>query len=297
MLRAAREYFHDRGIMEVDCPLVSPRASIDAHIDLVPADEQRFLHSSPEYGMKRLLAEGIGDIYQLSHVFRSGEFGQRHNPEFMMAEWYRLGITFEEMIDETVEFIELFIGRSRMSQMTYRDMFLHYTGIDVASSSIESLRTYCENKRINMYRGIDEEGIDAYLNLILGAKIEPHLGHDHIFVVTHYPATQAALAQKAWINDFEVARRFEIYHKGLELANGYHELADATEQRQRLLDANAHRLVLEKEALPIDENFLKALEKGLPDCCGVAVGFDRCLMLRHDVQSIEEVIPFDWNTA
>lgn len=297
MLTAARSFFSQRYVMEVDCPLVSARASVDAHIDLIPVDKHRFLHSSPEYGMKRLLADGIGDIYQLAHVFRKDEIGEKHNPEFMMAEWYRLGISFQEMIDETVAFIELFIGERPCTQMTYREMFLEYTGLDVAKESIESLQAYCKEQNIEMYPGIEQEGIDAFLNLILGAKIEPNLGVDHLFILTHYPASQSALAKKSVIDGFAVAERFEVYHKGLELANGYHELADAKEQHQRLLEANEQRKSLGKEPLPIDTLFLQALEKGLPECCGVAVGFDRCMMLRHAAKTISEVIPFDWDLA
>lgn len=297
MLRAARDFFHARGILEVDCPLISPRASVDAHIDLIKADKNRFLHSSPEYGMKRLLANGSGDIFQLSHVFRKGEVGKKHNPEFMMAEWYRLGITFQKMIDETVAFIELFIGGWPCIQMTYREMFLEYTGIDIATATLNSLKGYCEREQLELYPDIDTEGIDAFFNLILGAKIEPQLGTDHLFVVTHYPATQSALARKTVIDGLEVSERFEVYHKGLELANGYHELADAEEQHQRLLDANTQRMALEKEPLPIDMFFIEALKKGLPDCSGVAVGFDRCMMLRHATDTIADVIPFDWDNA
>ncbi len=297
MLRAARDFFYTRGVTEVDCPLISPRASVDAHIDLISADDNRFLHSSPEYGMKRLLAEGMGDIFQLSHVFRKGEVGKKHNPEFMMAEWYRLGITFQEMVDETVEFIKLFIGEWPCVQMTYREMFLNYSGIDIATTTEASLKAYCEKEKIKLYADIDSEGLDAFLNIILGKKIEPQLGNDDIFMVTHYPATQAALAQKSVTDNFEVAERFEIYHKGLELANGYHELADAEEQLQRLLDANIHRQVLGKNPLPIDKYFIEAIKKGLPDCCGVAVGVDRCMMLRHATDTITDVTPFGWNNA
>lgn len=300
MLRRARLFFWKRKVLEVDCPLASARASVDAHIDLVSADEGRFLHSSPEYGMKRLLSQGMGDIFQLSHVFRKGEYGKKHNPEFMMAEWYRRGISFQQMIAETVDFIRLFVGSIDSLQMTYREMFLHYTAIDLTKATVASLIDFCKKKEIPLYPGIEEEGIDALLNLILGVVIEPELGKGNpcnIFILTHYPASQSALAQTTHIDDFHVAERFEVYCNGLELANGYHELAHAEEQLRRLEEANRQRQKIGKELLPIDTYFLNALKKGLPDCCGVAVGFDRCMMLRHAATHIADIMPFDWLSA
>lgn len=301
MLKQARAFFDERHILEVDCPLLTAEASVDAHIDLIPAiyhgQDKRYLHSSPEYGMKRLLAEGIGDIYQLAHVFRDGEAGRKHNPEFMMAEWYRLGITFEEMIEETIDFIRLFLGPLPFSTISYRDLFAHYAGFDYLSATPNQLMHYIEQARIPTYPSLMDEGKDALLNLILGAQIEPHLGHDGLCVLAYYPASQAALAQKQWRGPEEIAERFEVYYKGVELANGYHELANAKEQRERLVEANEMRQSLGKEMLPIDEKFLSALEKGLPECCGVAVGFDRLMMLRQDRHDIADVISWGWNLA
>lgn len=297
MLSAARHFFAERSILEVDCPLVSARASVDAHIDLIPVDSGRFLHSSPEYGMKRLLSEGIGDIFQLSHVFRREEYGRKHNPEFMMAEWYRVGFSFQEMIEETSDFIRLFTGPTPSQQMSYHQMFLKYADIDLKTATQKQLQEYCENHQLAIYENITDEGIDGYLNLILGSIVEPKLGKDRLFVVTHYPASQCALAQKTTVDGIDVAERFEIYYEGLELANGYHELGDYQEQSSRLHEANNQREVLGKSILPVDQHFLDALKKGLPDCCGVAVGFDRCMMLRQQTNTIANIIPFDWNLA
>ncbi|MEC7838873.1 MAG: EF-P lysine aminoacylase EpmA [Chlamydiota bacterium] len=297
MFRAARQFFYDRAVLEVDCPIITQKASVDAHIDLITTVDGQYLHSSPEYGMKRLLSKGVGDIYQLSHVFRSAEIGLKHNPEFMMAEWYREGITFQQMIDETIEFIKLFLGDLPIKQASYRDTFLKYTGIDIAQTDLKSLIVYCDNHNIPLYEGIKDEGLDAFFNLILGHTIEPQLGSQELFILSHYPASQAALARKTTIEGISVAERFEIYFNGVELANGYHELTDAKEQRQRLHEANRERIKLGKTQLPIDENFLKALESGLPDSCGVAVGFDRLMMLRHNTKDISDVIPFVWNQA
>lgn len=298
MFRAVRGFFDERGVIEVDCPLISSSASVDAHIDLIPIrdaqDQTRYLHSSPEYGMKRLLADGIGDIYQLAHVFRQGEYGQRHNPEFMMAEWYRLNFAFEEMIEETLDFIRVFLGPLSGSVISYREAINKFTGIDYVTASIDEIVHFLKD---DLYEGAEKEGKDALLNILLPIYVEPHLGQGELTALAYYPATQAALAKTRTVNEEGVAERFEIYYRGVELANGYHELADPQEQRQRLLEANQERLRLGKQAYPIDEHFLKALEKGLPSCCGVAVGVDRLMLLRHGKTRLSEVIPFDWQNC
>lgn len=301
LLRQARQFFFERGVLEVDCPALSRFASIDAHIDLIPAiyanQENAYLHSSPEYGMKRLLSQGIGDIYQLSHVFRDGEFSPKHNPEFMMAEWYRCGVPFTGMIEETIDFIRLFLGDHPFHVISYREAFQRYAGFDYLTSSQDDLLLYLESKGIMAYPDIAEEGVDALLNLILGAVIEPQLGRNGLCVLAYYPSTQAALANTIHRGDERVAERFEVYFNGVELANGYHELTDSVEQRSRLVESNQKRVDLGKDDLPIDENFLEALEMGIPDSCGVAVGFDRLMMLRHNVPHLADVIPFSWQYA
>lgn len=298
MLMRARHFFLEKRILEVDCPILSSSASVDAHIDLISACyDQRmkyFLHSSPEYGMKRLLSEGMGDIYQLSHVFRDGELGDRHNPEFMMAEWYRMSFSLEAMIVETLQFLSLFLSDTPSKVISYRELFKSATGIDYLKATTEELYSYLLKEGISVYPAIHQEGKDGLLNLILTHKIEPLLGQDTFLVLTHYPATQAALAKKKYLGEEEVAERFEIYYQGIELANGYHELIDVEEQRKRLLEANKLRLVLGKEELPIDYHFLHALEQGIPECSGVAVGFDRVLMLRQRQARLADVLPFAW---
>lgn len=297
MLAKARRFFTDRGVCEVDCPILSSSASVATHIDLIHALSQGktyYLHSSPEYGMKRLLSEGIGDIYQLSHVFRDGECGIKHNPEFMMAEWYRVGMSFPEMIQETVDFIRLFVGNLPTTTLSYREAFKHYAGIDYLKMTSEELVNYLISQDIQVYPEVVEEGRDALLNLILGTIIEPNLGKEGLCALAYYPSSQAALAQICRNGEEEVCERFEVYYQGLELSNGYHELVDPIEQRKRFIEDNRERLKLGKKELPIDENFIKALENGLPDCCGVAVGFDRLMMLRHKTSHIADIIPFTW---
>jgi lysyl-tRNA synthetase class 2 len=279
--------------MEVDCPIVSQCASVDAHIDLIPAIYNHktpcFLHSSPEYGMKRLLSLGIGDIFQLSHVFRDGEFGEKHNPEFTMIEWYRVGMPFEKLIQETCDICRLFLGDLPSHIISYKEAFETYLQIDPFTASDEQLKRLlgeeCNGSR------------DDLLNYLLGMHIEPHLGKDRLTVLAYYPPSQAALSQTKVIDHHVVAERFEIYYQGIELANGYHELQDHQEQLKRLHEANRLRKLLGKSSLPIDMRFIEALQKGLPDCSGVAVGFDRLMMLRHKRHSIHDVLPFGWEMA
>ncbi|KAF3362852.1 Elongation factor P--(R)-beta-lysine ligase [Chlamydiales bacterium STE3] len=297
MLARARTFFSERNVLEVDCPLLTNGASVDAHIDLIPAFYQgnttRYLHSSPEYGMKRLIVEGMGDIYQLAHVFRDGEHGYRHNPEFCMAEWYRMGIAFEEMIAETLDFIRLFLGPLPSKTYSYRQLFQEL-GLDYRTATEETLQGFLNERS---FHGFENENKEGLLNLVLGLIIEPQLGKEELSVLAYYPASQAALAKTEQREDEQVALRFEIYYRGVELCNGYSELPHAEEQRERFELANAERLRLGKQALPIDEFFLKALHQGLPECCGVAVGFDRLMMLRHQVSSLSEVLSFDWLLA
>jgi len=300
MLGLARSFFEQRNILEVDCPIITQAASIDAHIDLIPTlhgDKRRYLHSSPEYAMKRLITEGLGDIYQLGHVFRQGEIGLKHNPEFTMAEWYRLSFTFDKMIFETLDFVQLFLGNLPTQMLSYHEAFLKYTGLDCMQSPIADLEQYLREKGHYIYASALNEGRDALLNLILGLEIEPQLGLDGLVALAYYPSSQAALAQTVERPEGLVAERFEVYYKGIELANGYHELANAEEQRMRFSAANKERELLGKESLPIDELFLEALAIGLPDCCGVAVGFDRLMMLRQKTTNICDVLPFSWKDS
>jgi lysyl-tRNA synthetase class 2 len=301
MLASARAFFSSRHILEVDCPLITAKGSVDAHIDLIPVlyngSERRYLHSSPEYGMKKLLSEGLGHCYQLAHVFRDGEYGPKHNPEFTLAEWYRLDMPFDAFIEESLAFIRLFLGDLPSFRYSYKNLFELYLDINPFTATIKDLEPLLATHGIELSEALKKGGKDSLLNILLGTLIEPKLGKEELAVLVYYPPSQAALAKTTNIDGDTVACRFEIYYKGIELANGYDELADPDEQRQRLKEANCQRSALGKEALPLDEDFLKALEKGLPACCGVAIGFDRLMMLRHHAATLSEVIPFDWSSA
>ena len=297
MFRAVRNFFYERGVLEVDCPLLSHYAPIDAYIDLFSVDlgeeKQGYLHSSPEYGMKRLLTRKARPIYQLSHVYRKGEAGKKHNPEFTLVEWYRPGVTFEVFLAEVVDLIALFLGPLSYELITYRAAFENYLNVDSRNATENELKKKMQDL------GIDAttEDREELLNLLWGCGIEPHFGNDKLMIVTDFPKSQAMLAQTHIVKGEEVARRFEVSFGQMELGNGYHELCDPIEQKRRLKEANQKRLALGKEELPIDPFFLKALESGLPDSYGIAIGFDRLMMLRYQVDDIAAVLPFFWDES
>ncbi len=298
MLQKARAFFAERNVMEVDCPALSQSACVDLHIDVMKIDKIGYLHTSAEYGMKRLIAAGIGDIYQISHVFRDEEIGPLHNPEFTMTEWYRLGFSFEEMIAETLDFIRLFLGDLPHRSISYRQMLRHYLGIDYLTEPLSSLLEYARANGLDLPGDTSTWDRDTFLQLLITFLIEPQLGKEGLFVLANYPASQAALSKTFTLIDGEqVACRFEVYYRGIELANGYHELTDAVEQLKRFEASNQARLNAGKESLKIDERFLEALERGLPDCCGVAVGFDRLMMLKHNENSLKNVLPMTWEES
>lgn len=297
MLAAVRAFFTQRGVMEVDTPILSHSAPIDLHIEIMKVDvapgEKGYLHSSPEYAMKRLLAEGSGDIYQLSHVFRAEQAGHLHNPEFMMIEWYRVGMPLPQLIEETLALIALFVKSSPAQFHTYNALFRQITGLDPEKSPLLQLHQF--SKQYNPPPDIESWDRDTTLHFLMSFVIEPKLQGLH--VISDFPASQAALATTKETAEGLVAERFEVYFNGIELANGFHELTDVTEQRNRFLAANRDRQTLGKQQLPLDENFLAALDQGLPDSCGVAVGFDRLLMLKLGKASLSGIFPFTWEEA
>ena len=289
MLRTVRDFFFQRDVCEVDCPALVLRAPLDSNIDVMSVTGDAFLHTSPEYAMKRLLSQGSGDIYFLGHVYRLGELGPRHNPEFTMIEVYRQ-LPYEEFIQETCAIISLFLGELPIRLLTYRDAFISYIGIDPFANH--------DFAKIAKNLGIETTGDnwdkDSWLHLLLSHAIEPKLGQNELTVLHHYPASQAALSRLIEEDGHLVAERFEIYHKGIELSNGYHELTDALEQRHRFEKENALRTSCGKEPYALDEKLLAALESGIPDCCGVSLGFDRLMLLRRGAKQLKEVLPLAW---
>lgn len=312
LLARIRRYFAARGVLEVETPMLSAAATPAPHLDSfsvayhglpgfvseVPSG-QLYLHTSPEFPMKRLLAAGSGSIYQLCRVFRAGEIGSRHNPEFSLLEWYRVGFSLMQLIDEVEMLLRSVLAGLRelpdAEHHSYRTLFQRYAEVDGLSAGTAELRACLLRHGHQPPGGMPETDIDAWRDLVLTHIIEPQL--TGLVFVTEYPASQAALARILPNTMPEVAERFECYLDGVELANGFHELADAAEQRRRFDQENAARVAAGRPHMPLDHAFLDALASGLPDCCGVAVGFDRVLMCAAGVDRIEEILAFGIDRA
>jgi lysyl-tRNA synthetase class 2 len=295
LLARTRAFFAARQVLEVDTPALVNAAVTDVHIHSLPVDGL-FLHTSPEYAMKRLLAAGVGDIYQICHVARGFEQSRVHNTEFTLVEWYRLGFDLTRLMDEVEALVrDLCASHPAAAQpaerLTYREAFTRHTGLDPLAATLPQLQEVVEPLG---YR--DAATRDELLDLIMGALIGPRLGQEALTFIHAYPASQAALARLDPA-DPRFAQRFELYLGGLELANGFHELASADEQRARFAqDLHARA----RSGLPVprmDERLLAALEHGLPECAGVAVGFDRVVMLAAGAAHIRDVLPFPTETA
>lgn len=299
MLRAAREYFTATRALEVDTPTLSAAAVTDVHLSSIEAQangQRRFLHTSPEYAMKRLLAAGCGDIWQIAKAYRDGEAGRWHNPEFTLIEWYRVGIDHHSLMSDVERLISAMLPPSRYfdraERLSYREAVQLHAGIDAFEDSAPVFVARLESAGIEVPGDLRNDR-DACLDLIMGALVGPQLGHDRLSFIYDYPASQAALAKVHGT----VASRFEAYLDGVELANGFHELSDSREQRARFERDQAERVRRGLPQMPVDERFLDALTRGLPECSGVALGFDRLVMCAVGAKHIDEVLAFPFDRA
>jgi lysyl-tRNA synthetase class 2 len=286
-----RTFFSNRGCLEVDTPVLMPATSTDANIESITvacAERPLYLQTSPEFAMKRLLAAGSESIFQICHAFRQGESGRLHNPEFSLLEWYRVGYDYHQLMTEMELLITtLSLRQCSFTRTSYKDLFSQSLGLDIDRLSLQSLRGHC----LQMVPGtrVAELEFDQCLDLLLTMIIAPTMqGYQFVY---DYPKSQAALARINASNS-GVAERFELFFDGIELANGFSELTDATQQRLRFeQDIEVRR----QRGLPqyaIDELLLAALESGLEDCAGVALGLDRLLMVLLDLDSIDQVLTF-----
>jgi len=300
LLQRIRAFFQAREVLEVETPLLSRATVTDPHIESFVVQEPqqgtpRYLHTSPEFAMKRLLAASSGSIYQVCKVFRQGEAGRQHNPEFSMLEWYRLGFDHQQLMTEVDdllrELLDGYLALTDTLQLSYRDAFQRYAGLDPLTASIPELQATVRQRGIDVI-GLDQSHKDPWLDLLMTHVVEPALPQDCPVFIYDYPASQAALARIRQ-EEHPVAERFELYLGGMELANGFHELTDAVEQGQRFETDLASREEMGLPRVPVDDRFLAALESGLPACAGVALGIDRLVMLAAGVKSISEVIAFD----
>ncbi|WP_309544935.1 EF-P lysine aminoacylase EpmA [Alkalilimnicola ehrlichii] len=282
----------------METPLLSAAANSDpqlASFDCryngpgAPADGRLWLQTSPEFAMKRLLAAGSGSIYQLCRAFRADERGRRHNPEFTILEWYRVGFDHYQLMDEVAELATLLLGPHPEQRLTYRDAFLRYAEVDPFTADEADLRACAERWDVPYPKGLS--GHDNWLDLLLSCIVTPALAAERFTFITDFPASQAALA-RIREGSPPVAERFELFIGGMEIANGFHELTDPTEQQMRFAAEQAARTAQGLPAPTTDRRLLAALAAGLPACAGVAVGLDRLIMLVCGANAIDEVLAF-----
>jgi len=299
-----RKFFAERDVLEVETPILSAAGNTDPNIEsfstvfsghVDAGARERWLRTSPEFPLKRLLAAGVGDCYELGRVFRNAEAGGRHNPEFSMLEWYRIGWDHRRLMQETVTLVEAALAlvgrRAEVVVENYRQLFLDELLLDPLHAPIDALREPLERY------GIDPEGLnrDDWLDLLITHVLQPAFPIDRITVIHDYPASQCALA-KIRAGDPPMAERFELYLGKYELANGYHELNDATEQRARFERDNAVRRTRGHREIPVDDRLLAVLDR-MPDCAGVALGIERLLMCLAGSDAIADVLAFPFSEA
>jgi lysyl-tRNA synthetase class 2 len=308
-----RAFFKARNVLEVETPSLSAHTITDPYLEamqtlhtLPGANQSRtlYLQTSPEYAMKRLLAAGSGDIFQISKAFRDDEVGRLHNPEFTMLEWYRTGFSMQHLIDEVKALLMSILALGKIEQSSYCDIFKTHLGIDPLCATLGELKALCSEHSLNDYvdslqahlhQQQDAQTVsllkDSILQVLFSTCIEPSIGQDYPIVITNFPASQASLATLN--EDNKTANRFEVYFQGIELANGFDELTDVNSQRQRFETDNQKRKMLGLVQKPIDTHFIEALENTFPQCAGVALGIDRLIMLALNKNSIEEVMSFN----
>ena len=297
MLRQVRDFFYRRNVLEVDTPLVARYGVTDPHLTnlttRLSGDSHNWaLQTSPEFAMKRLLAAGSGCIYQLGKAFRDDEQSARHNPEFTLLEWYRVGFDINQLMAELEQLMQLLLDAPAANYLTYQQAFQQYLQVDpLAANSHSALQQALQSYASVADAARRETDSDTLQQLAMACVIEPQLDPTIPTFITHYPASQAALARLS-TGDERVAERFELFYGGLELANGYHELTDAVLQQQRFAADQQQRSLLSRMPASADTRLVAALTHGLPVCAGVAVGFDRLVMLRCHKQHIRQVLPF-----
>ncbi len=301
LLRRLRDHFDLEDVLEVETPLMSSAATTDPNIDsaeVVCGAISGFLHTSPEFAMKRLIADGCGDCYQIARVFRAGESGSRHNPEFTLLEWYRLGYTLADIGRDLVRVLSAAFGRELdCDHWSYRDACRELGGFDAFDLNLPVLKARLADAGVPKPIGLDDGQTDAWIDYAFSALVAPHFAGNRLTLVSGYPATQASLAAIEQTPDGAVALRTEAYMGELELANGFEELRDANEQRARFEAERQARLAVGQAAPPLDTHLIAALANGLPSCSGMAVGLDRVLMVLLGEPRIDGVLNFPWGRA
>ena len=311
LLQKARRFFDERGFIEVQTQCLSADNVVDAHIDpvevrgeamLIPRGplnqgsiaDTYYLQTSPEFAMKRLLSLDVPSIYSLGPVFRAGERSSRHNIEFTMLEWYDVGASMDTVIEQTIDLVELTLGEGRPRVVNYRDLFRETLGFDPIECNVQRIENEVASVDDHLASSLSGKR-DDLLDVLLTERIEPMVAHESL-LIRNYPITQAALARRS-DEDPETAERFELMIRGLEIANGYGELVDADELLARNIASNEKRVATGRRPLPIDSRLITSMRAGMPACAGVALGFDRLVMLAIGSGEIEDVLAFPIETA
>jgi len=303
LIAKIRQFFAERDVLEVETPVMSHSTVTDPYVVGIPAlfsamgetqERVLYLQTSPEYAMKRLLAAGSGSIYQINKAFRQGEIGIYHNPEFSILEWYRPGFDHHALMSEMDDLLQLILKTPPAERLSYAELFERQLGFNPHYATPDVLAACAKQQKIVISSPVVER--DVWLDLLWTHCIEPVVGQERPIFLYDFPASQAALAK---VRDEEpaVASRFEVYFKGIELANGFHELQDAKEQASRFNKDLAYRARHGLAERPIDQRFLAALEYGLPDCSGVALGIDRLMLLALNCERVSEVLSFAFEVA
>jgi lysyl-tRNA synthetase class 2 len=299
---SVRSFFAARKVLEVETPILSRYATVDRHIDSFlatsphasPLTPHGYLHTSPEFAMKRLLAAGSGPIYQIARVFRRDEQGRHHNPEFTMLEWYRPGFDHHALMAELAELLAACGVQGEVTRLSYREAFERYAGFDPHALDAAELRERWTARDMVGIEGLSAAELgdaDFWLDLLMSHVVGPQLGMSAPQFIYDFPATQAALS-RVRPGTPPLAERFELFWRGIELANGFHELTDAVEQQRRFVADQQARKTLGRGVPPYDAHLIDALEHGMPPCAGVAVGLDRLLMLKLGLSSLDQVLAF-----
>lgn len=304
MLRRVRAFFHGRDFIEVETPLLSADVVVDLHLEPFAVDvphgsggsRRMWLQTSPEFAMKRLMAAGGEAIFQITRAFRQGEQGRLHNPEFTLVEWYRRGDGLLAGMQLLSDLCQALLDRGRSETITYQQAFERYTDVDPHSVPVAAFAEVARRRGVSVPESLTAADRDGWLDLLLVELVEPHLGRDRPTILYDYPPSQAALA-RVRPGAPAVAERFELYVDGIELANGYHELLDAEVLFERNRQNNHARQAAGKPVLPEESRLLAAMRTGLPDCTGVALGFDRVVMLAGGAKTIAEVMAFPFNRS
>lgn len=309
IIRDIRKFFAERGVLEVETPILSQARVSDVHLDSFKTEyfgKDLYLNTSPEYHMKRLLASGSGPIFQICKCFRYEETSSKHNPEFTMLEWYRVGFTLQRLLDEVEDLFRLFFAFEKLERYSYEFIFETYLGISPLEASHNQLVELAAHYGLHQADSFER---DAILEFLFSIVIEPNLGMENPVAIYNYPASQAALAQLT-PEDNRTAQRAEVFFRGMELANGFFELTDFEQQYYRFLIDQNQRRQANKEEVELDKRFLKALKEGLPESSGIALGLDRLILLvlqdssyflakdkRSQPKSISDVMTFNIHNA